>query len=257
MAGGGSRPNQEPPARPEQQSNFSQPRFSNLTRLRVIGQVGTPVYLTCHVHNLGDRAVSWVRRRDLKILTVGMFAYTSDHRFTAAHSEGSEEWVLRIASPTEQDSGVYECQVSTEPKMSLPVHLQVAESRAVIAGPRELYLKRGSSINLTCTVLAAPEPPEHILWHINNMVIKYTERGGMLVVTNRRQRTSNLVIAKATRLDSGNYSCRPSMAHIDTVLVHILDGEHPAAMQHGTSNIQCGVSLVHRTLMLLLAFAVR
>ena len=40
----------------------------------------------------------------------------------------------------------------------------------MIAGPRELFLKRGSSINLTCTVLAAPEPPEHILWHINNMV---------------------------------------------------------------------------------------
>ena len=47
----------------------------------------------------------------------------------------------------------------------------------------------------------------------------------MFVVTDRRARTSNLVIARATRLDSGNYSCRPSLAYTDTVVVHILDGE--------------------------------
>lgn len=46
------------PSRPEKEKNTTPPYFSNSTRLRVIGQVGTPVYLTCHVHNLADRAVS-------------------------------------------------------------------------------------------------------------------------------------------------------------------------------------------------------
>ncbi|XP_037074493.1 Down syndrome cell adhesion molecule-like protein 1 homolog [Pollicipes pollicipes] len=212
------------------------------------------------IHFSGDgpvQIVSWVRQRDLKILTVGKFTYTSDHRFTAVHAPGSEEWVLKITSPRREDSGVYECQVSVEPTMSQPLQLDVVESRAVIDGPRELYLKRGSSINLTCTVMAAPEPPEHIFWHINNMVIKYTERGGIYVVTNRRARTSTLLVARATSRDSGNYSCRPSMAHMDTVLVHILDGEHPAAMQHGNSNIRCCVSLLHRTVFLLLLAVMR
>ncbi|XP_037074491.1 uncharacterized protein LOC119095744 [Pollicipes pollicipes] len=74
------------------------------------------------------RQVSWVRKRDLKILTVGKFTYTSDHRFTAVHATGSEEWVLKITSPRREDSGVYECQVSVEPKISQPFRLDVVET---------------------------------------------------------------------------------------------------------------------------------
>jgi Immunoglobulin I-set domain len=69
--------------------------------------------------------VSWIRKRDLHILTVGILTYTNDQRFQSLHSDGSDEWTLRISSPQTRDSGVYECQVSTEPKISSAFRLSV------------------------------------------------------------------------------------------------------------------------------------
>lgn len=69
--------------------------------------------------------VSWIRKRDLHILTVGILTYTNDQRFQAMHSDGSDEWTLKITSPQVRDSGTYECQVSTEPKISQAYRLSV------------------------------------------------------------------------------------------------------------------------------------
>ena len=74
---------------------------------------------------LSPRQVSWVRQRDLHILTVGRFTYTNDQRFSALHVPGTLDWTLKILSPTQNDSGVYECHVSTNPKMSKQFHLDV------------------------------------------------------------------------------------------------------------------------------------
>jgi len=77
--------------------------------------------------------VSWIRKRDLHILTVGILTYTNDQRFQSLHSEGSDEWTLRISSPQPRDSGTYECQVSTEPKISQGFRLNVVgEYRAIM-----------------------------------------------------------------------------------------------------------------------------
>lgn len=69
--------------------------------------------------------VSWIRKRDLHILTVGILTYSSDQRFQAMHQEGSDEWTLKITSPQPRDSGTYECQVSMEPKISQAFRLVV------------------------------------------------------------------------------------------------------------------------------------
>lgn len=52
--------------------------------------------------------VSWVRHRDIHLLTVGRYTYTSDQRFEAMHSPHTEEWTLRIRYAQKKDSGVYE-----------------------------------------------------------------------------------------------------------------------------------------------------
>lgn len=62
--------------------------------------------------------VSWIRKRDLHILTIGIITYTNDQRYQALHTDGSDEWILRIRSAQMRDSGTYECQVSTETKIS-------------------------------------------------------------------------------------------------------------------------------------------
>lgn len=103
----------------------SLPLFDNSTNRDVIATVGQTAYLNCRVLNLGDRAVSWIRKRDLHILTIGIMTYTNDQRFQSEHVEGSNDWQLKISYVQEKDSGIYECQVSTEPKISLAFRLAV------------------------------------------------------------------------------------------------------------------------------------
>ncbi|XP_008478681.1 zwei Ig domain protein zig-8-like, partial [Diaphorina citri] len=87
--------------------------------------VGQSAFLHCRVEQLGDKAVSWIRKRDLHILTAGVLTYTSDQRFQVIRPDRSENWTLLIKFPQERDSGIYECQVNTEPKMSLAFRLSV------------------------------------------------------------------------------------------------------------------------------------
>lgn len=54
------------------------------------------------------RQVSWIRRRDLAILTSNTFVYTTDTRFSVIHIPDSHNWDLRVKSLTEKDSGVRE-----------------------------------------------------------------------------------------------------------------------------------------------------
>lgn len=69
--------------------------------------------------------VSWVRHRDIHLLTVGRYTYTSDQRFRAIHHPHSEDWILQIKYPQHRDSGIYECQISTTPHMSHFIYLNV------------------------------------------------------------------------------------------------------------------------------------
>lgn len=57
--------------------------------------------------------LSWIRRKDFQILTVGKFTYTSDQRFQVIHLDNSDDWSLQISYPQKKDAGIYECQVMT------------------------------------------------------------------------------------------------------------------------------------------------
>lgn len=87
----------------------------------------------CNSRCLLIAQVSWIRQRDLHILTVGILTYTNDQRFQSLHSDGSDEWTLKISSPQTRDSGIYECQVSTEPKISQAFNLSVVGTCAYLS----------------------------------------------------------------------------------------------------------------------------
>ncbi|KAH0540622.1 hypothetical protein KQX54_018621 [Cotesia glomerata] len=95
------------------------------------------------VENFNFKTVSWMRQRDMHIISAGISTYTSDLRFQVIHPDKSENWTLQIKSPQERDSGVYECQVSTEPKMSLNYTLNVVGEYALNYSIR-LLSERGS-----------------------------------------------------------------------------------------------------------------
>jgi hypothetical protein len=83
--------------------------------------------------------------------------------------------------------------------------------KAKIHGNREIYIKSGNDINLTCSTNEFTSPPSFIYWYKGLKVINYSQRGGINVSTDRSTKTSNLIIKHATHpADSGNYTCAPS-----------------------------------------------
>ncbi|XP_071636242.1 uncharacterized protein Dpr1 isoform X2 [Temnothorax longispinosus] len=173
-----------------------------------------------------------MRKRDMHILSAGILMYTSDLRFQVIHPDKSENWTLQIKSPQQRDSGVYECQVSTEPKMSLNYSLNVVEARARIIGTGDIYVKTGSLLTLTCLMSQGPHDLGTVAWY----------RGSQAVVTSPRSEndieaepritvetewsdalTSRLRITHAKPSDSGNYSCVPTVAERASVNVHVIN----------------------------------
>lgn len=230
----------EPPSRPNSywDDPHYRPSFDNTTERNVTAQLGKTAYLHCRIRQLGDRTVSWVRQRDLHILTVGRYTYTSDQRFTSLHMDDSEDWTLEIRFAQKRDAGVYECQISTEPKMSLSITLNVVVAKATIPEGPHLYIQSGNTINLTCIITESTSPPVYVFWYHDDKVINYdSTRGGIRVATEKGPTTiSRLQIHNAHPSDSGNYSCVPSYADPANITVHVLNGEKPAAMQHGRQN---------------------
>ncbi|ETN65989.1 hypothetical protein AND_002233 [Anopheles darlingi] len=318
------------------------PYFDISASRNVTALVGNTAYLNCRV--------SWIRHRDLHLLTVGKATYTSDQRYQSVHNPQLDDWSLKSAQevvlyPQQRDSGVYECQISTTPPVGysmtlsvvgkygacihdryitegwstgkerrrsqlrttsreliayalplsqrfalknvtagcpsrslkqfilhfsgihLPVGARYPEATPVtidasngeqplttIIGGPDLYIDMGSTVNLTCIVQHLPEPPPVIQWthngeaQMNHEAIRKLEtlcclgsdinydsaRGGVSVITEKGDiTTSYLLIQRARSGDSGKYTCLPSTANPTTVHVHVLNGEHPAAIQRG------------------------
>ncbi|KAM8703776.1 hypothetical protein ACLKA7_008412 [Drosophila subpalustris] len=225
------------------------PYFDKGASKNVTALLGKTAYLNCRVKNLGNKTmllqVSWVRHRDIHLLTVGRYTYTSDQRFRAIHQPQTEDWMLQIKYPQHRDSGIYECQVSTTPHMSHYIQLTVVEPSTEIIGAPDLYIESGSTINLTCVILNSPEPPAYIFWNHNNAIINYdSPRGGVSVVTNKGETTTSFLLIKSARpSDSGHYQCNPSNAKPKSVTVHVLNGvSHSVSRGVPSSNAARGTS---------------
>ncbi|XP_050730337.1 lachesin-like [Eriocheir sinensis] len=200
----------------------------------VTALLGKTAILNCRVKNIGNKTVSWVRHRDIHLLTVGRFTYTSDARFSARHTQGSEDWLLMIYYLQERDAGMYECQISTTPPMSHFVHLSVVEPETVILGGPDVYINTGSRLALTCSVKFSPEPPAFIFWYHEDKLVSYDRRPNGVVVTTERGpvTTSHLLVQLVEPRHSGRYTCSPANSKPQSVTVHVIAGDQPAAILH-------------------------
>ncbi|XP_053620382.1 uncharacterized protein LOC128680918 [Plodia interpunctella] len=197
----------------------------------VTSQTGSTALLPCVIRNIGDGIVSWIRRKDYHLLTVGLTTYSSDQRFQAIHLQHSEDWTLKVRFVQKRDAGIYECQVSSHPPTSIFLRLDVVEARAQISGPTEKYLKPGSTLRLQCSVVQTTEAPAFVFWYHNSRMINYDYEFGINVTTDPAQRLSDLLIPAAGVSHAGNYTCVPNNAVPASIYVHIINGENPAAMQ--------------------------
>ncbi|KZC13942.1 Kin of IRRE-like protein 1 [Dufourea novaeangliae] len=212
-------------------STRSGPYFDLSASKNVTALVGKTTYLNCRVKNVENKTVtlqvSWIRHRDTHLLTVGRYTYTNDQRFRVVHNEHTNDWTLQIKYPQIRDSGCYECQVSTASPISHIVFLDVIEPKTKILGAPDLFINRGSTINLTCIVWQSPEPPAYIFWNHNDAIISYDSiRGGVSVVTEKGDSTTSFLLVQEAKLsDSGRYTCNPSNAQAQSITVHVLNGE--------------------------------
>ncbi|XP_037078674.1 uncharacterized protein LOC119099716 [Pollicipes pollicipes] len=192
---------------------------------------GTAI-LNCRVRHIGGRQVSW--GRGFEVLTGGLTRFADDRRFQPLHQEYSEDWGLRILSVRRADAGWYFCQVSTSPPVSHYLHLTVVEPRVEIVGGPDLYINRGSSANLTCIIRDAHKKPENVRWTHDNKLVQFDQaRAGVRVRTvhEMNHTVSYFLIVRALPSDSGEYFCDPDGLEQVKVIVHVLNDDHPAAMQ--------------------------
>ncbi|XP_052743729.1 uncharacterized protein LOC112050277 [Bicyclus anynana] len=219
----------------------------------VIAQIGTTAILHCEVSDITENTVTWIRRKDYSLLSVGLVTYSADSRFFSAHGRHVKDWALHIRFATSADAGYYECQVPTHPPTSIFFKLVLVAAYAEIMGESEKIIHEGSMLKLVCVVKRSTEPPSYVFWYFENRMINYDLNG--VSVHNGRQ-TSELIIGKAEPRHAGNYTCVPANAKAASVTVHVVQSETPAAMQHGNnSSVKTQVHLAH-SLILLSLFSV-
>ncbi|CAL8103032.1 unnamed protein product [Orchesella dallaii] len=214
--------------------------FENNTSVNMTVPLGDTAFLRCKVRNLGERSISWIRRRDWHILSTGKTTYTNDERFHVLHTDGSDDWTLQIKFVQKRDNGTYECQVSTGTGIvSFYVHLIIAVPEAFILGQGEYHVEEGSTINLVCIVEKSPKPPEYIFWYHNDRMINYMSSPELTVHTEpgAGKTHSRLIIRKAHLSHSGNYTCKAANADPASILVFVsqasgFSGDQTAAIQH-------------------------
>lgn len=241
--------------------------------------VGQTVYLPCRVRNLGDKVVSWMRSRDLHILTSSEITFSSDSRFSPEHMPGSDAWTLRLEDSKKSDSGNYECQVNTEPKIMYTIRLLVRdpdmpdgydtphsqqtkisyESTAPVAaimGPREQRVPSGSTITLRCVITSPYQtrPIRGVQWLRDNKLLTFQAgRGGIIIETERDagRTISEATLSSVTKDDIGKYTCRPTEGRADTVSLIVIIGEHTEAMQRDAGYVSSGGGINHHFFILL------
>jgi len=195
----------------------------NVTRV----QVDSNAFLHCSVVNLQEESqVSWIRRRDWHIMSVGETIFTTDDRVQVTRREGETDWVLGFKFVKERDEGMYECQVTLAngKVKSRSVHLDVVTPEAIILSTDEYRIEKGSLISLVCILENALLPPEYVFWYQNDRMINYDTARGVTVTTMQGKKTSSrLNIQNAQPRHSGNYTCKPSSSIPASIQLFVLD----------------------------------
>lgn len=193
---------------------------------------GERAILYCSVKNLGTKTISWRRANETSFLTIGTLTLTADKRFEVAHTEESTDWNLMIANLSTEDSGAYECQISSVDRdLRKEVYLTVKDEysygdpRISITGT--LHVDRGNNLMLVCNASGAMYPPDSIDWFKDGSKIMADRAKKIEIRKNfsfhARTITSILTKSDVTMSDTGTYSCRTSDIQVTSVSVQVLN----------------------------------
>ncbi|XP_053672222.1 uncharacterized protein LOC128722574 [Anopheles nili] len=155
--------------------------FATKNNTKVTAQRGGTALLPCTVISQSSALVSWIRRQDFQLLTVGLSTYSSDERFLVEHLRHLGHWALRIKSVRTEDEGLYECQLSVHPVQSVFVELKVVEAAAEIVGSPDLHIDEGSTLRLECKLERATENPTFVFWYHEQNMVNFDQANGFSV----------------------------------------------------------------------------
>ncbi|XP_019771440.1 Ig-like and fibronectin type-III domain-containing protein 2 isoform X3 [Dendroctonus ponderosae] len=117
---------------------------------------GDDALITCVVRDIGSNTVMWKKedreRHSTRVLTAGENRVTADKRFSVLHDSGTDQdefgsdlpsggdvWVLVIKTAKPNDSGIYVCEVNSNPIVRSFHRLNVL-SRAITANPTDVII---------------------------------------------------------------------------------------------------------------------
>ncbi|XP_024886843.1 fasciclin-2-like [Temnothorax curvispinosus] len=195
----------------------------------VLAQTGGNALLPCQFNSPG--IVTWIRRKDRQLLTLGRDTHSIDTRFVVANNRNGPSWNLLIKNVKQEDAGLYECQIQTAPMQQRFVRLNITEAYTVIPGGPDLHVKQGSSLRLECQLMAAAESPSYVFWYREARMINYDNEPG--VRFELRQNGSVLVVEKVKLSHGANYTCLPSNARPAHIMIHVIEEEEKPAAMHG------------------------
>ncbi|XP_032289722.1 uncharacterized protein dpr16 isoform X2 [Drosophila virilis] len=260
-------------------------RQLSLPSRNVTVQAGQHAYLPCQLHQHSNKPLSWVRLRDEHIIAVDHTTFINDARFAAllqssqanftnslleATNGSSLGWTLLIKYVSLQDTGWYECQLATEPKMSAKVQLFVITPKTELIGDKQRFVKAGSRVELHCIVRGTLEAPKYIVWYrekqqvvaeneasgIENGWYTQIDRNIFGSTEHSRNTIGSLVIPVVRKTHSGNYTCEPENSDAVSIQLHVLSGEYSASAIMSTAaglyRHEHGYNRLHQWLIFLL-----
>ena len=89
---------------------------------------------------------------------------------TSRSSQSVSTWVLILRSVVLSDAGWYECQVSSTPKLSRWVQLEVVVPEVKIKGPEDMFVTAGSDVVIECVTENVISKPGLVTWVFNGKV---------------------------------------------------------------------------------------
>ncbi|RUS74037.1 hypothetical protein EGW08_018200 [Elysia chlorotica] len=209
--------------------HMDHPEFRPTPRLYTV-TAGQTAELQCAVVNVEE--VIW--KRDSRPLTVGLESFYNTDRFSVVHPS-PHQWNLLIRNASRNDSGFYECEISSTRKYLRKIfQLNVIEvtfdtthmPRKDITVTGTEYVDMGDHINLICNATGRNHSPSAIDWFLNGN--KLTSRGTKVeikenVEVTKRTIVSFLHVADAQLSDGGNYVCRTTDLLIKSFTVTVLN----------------------------------
>ncbi|KAG8201006.1 hypothetical protein JTE90_021468 [Oedothorax gibbosus] len=119
---------------------------------------GKDATLRCVVDNLGDHKISWSVVNSKDQLSIGTNVFKGKDRISVINTNNS--WTLQIKNVTQNDTGFYVCQISTNPIKSQAGFLRVVEPPEFVTEMtnRNVTVMENQNVTLSCRATGNPVP---------------------------------------------------------------------------------------------------